>query len=296
MKSYYKPLIFLVSLMLLASCSKQADKNNEPKKIIVEKSETVIMPLKKAEKRETVIKPSNKIEQKAVPAKEILKPTSAKKPQTASISSDTKVLYKINFASVAKKSEEVRKSMEKDGFQFKSDAGSQRKLELTYKNDALNLKGKAGIFGIMLKELDVKGASKIRITWGVNKFPKNASYKNGINNEALMVYVYFGKEKLDSGSLFIPGSPYFLGLFLGENEDVGKSRLGNHFKEGGRFICLGTPQPGETVVSEFDLTKGFKESFGNDKSVPDVSGIALEVETSKSGDSDGFIKSIEFLK
>jgi hypothetical protein len=51
---------------------------------------------------------------------------------------------------------------------------------------------------------------------------------------------------------------------------------------------------GETVTSEFDLDKGFKDCF-NQQTVPFVSGIALEVETSSTGPSKGFIKKIEIL-
>ena len=227
--------------------------------------------------------------------KESIKSISLQQTKTSSSNTDT-VIYEIDFTAAAIKVDDIRSWMETEGFLFKSDADSNKKLELTFKNEALNLKAKAGIFAIMPKELDVVGANKIRITWGINKFPKNASYKNGINNEALMVYVYYGKEKLSSGSIFIPGSPYFIGLFLGENEDVGEIRLGRHFKDSGRFICVATPKVGEIVTSEFDLNKGFNDSFGENKNVPAISGIALEIETSKSGESDSFIKKIEFLK
>ena len=111
-----------------------------------------------------------------------------------------------------------------------------------------------------------------------------------------MVYVYFGDKKLSSDSIFIPDAPYFLGLYLGESDPLNKPFIGKHFKEGGRFICLANPKPGETITSEFNLDKGFKECFGKDKSLPFVSALALEVETSNTGPSIGFIKKIEFLK
>ena len=209
-------------------------------------------------------------------------------------SNNQDVIYTLDFAKASKESQKAREWLEKDGFIFKSDAGSERKINISFKDEALNFKSKAGVFGILLKELNISGANKVRIIWGVNKYPKNASYKNGVNNEALMVYIYFGKEKLDSGSMFIPGSPYFLGLFLGKTEDLNKACIGKHFKEGGRFICVGMPKPGETVVSEFDLSSAFKNSFG--KPAPFISAIALEAETSNSGPADGFIKKIEFLK
>ena len=108
-----------------------------------------------------------------------------------------------------------------------------------------------------------------------------------------MIYVYFGHERLPSGTMFVPSSPYFIGLFPGAEEEIKKPYTGRYFSKGGRFICLANPEPGETITSEFDLDEGFKECFGKDKTVPFISGLALEVETSKTGHSKAFIKKIE---
>jgi hypothetical protein len=148
----------------------------------------------------------------------------------------------------------------------------------------------------MLKsDLNIKNARKARITWGVNTFPKNASYEKGIRNEALMVYVYYGREMLHSGNLFIPKSPYFLGFYLNKSDTIGKCYTGKYFKISGRFVCVGNPAINETVISEFDLEEGFKKAFGKEKTVPSISGIGLEVETTKTGDAKAFIKKIEIL-
>jgi len=136
-------------------------------------------------------------------------------------------------------------------------------------------------------------AKKIKIVWGVENFPKGANYEKHINNEAIMVYVYFGEKKLSSDSIFIPNSPYFIGLFLGKDEKTDTPFIGNHFKQGGRFMCLANPKLNETVRSEFDLDKAFKKCFGEKMDVPPISGIALEVETSNTTPSRAFIKSIE---
>ena len=205
------------------------------------------------------------------------------------------MLYTLDFAKASKDNKDARKWIEKEGFTCKSAASSQSKINFSFKDDALNVKSISGIFGIILKETTIKGATKVRITWGVNKFPKGASYKNGVNNEALMLYVYFGTKKLDSGSMFIPNSPYFIGLFLGEDEDLDKPCIGKHFKEGGRFICVGKPKAGETVTTVFNLKDAFLKCFTKEKSEPEVTAFALEVETSDSGDADAFIKKIEFL-
>ncbi|MCF7790362.1 MAG: hypothetical protein K9M56_00045 [Victivallales bacterium] len=210
--------------------------------------------------------------------------------------SDDNLLYILNFEKASKGDISARKWLTENGFEFKSDAGYQDDIKLTFKNSALNIVSKSGVFGLIIEKRKIQNASKVKITWGVNKFPKGASYKKGINNEAVMIYIYFGKHKLESGSIFIPDSPYFLGLFLGENETLNKPLKGRHFKKGGRFICIGMPGKGKTVVSEFNLNKGFRECFGKDKKVPEISAIAIEVETSDSGNAEAFIKKIEFLR
>lgn len=205
------------------------------------------------------------------------------------------IIYSLDFSRNNK--EDARKWLTEKGFHFKSDASYQSSLAVSFKNESLVLEAKEKLFGLIVNgSLNIKDAKKIKITWGVNKYPKGASYEKGINNEAIMLYVYFGQKKLSSGSMFIPNSPYFTGLYLGETDKLNKPFTGKHFKKGGRFICLGNPKLGETIISEFDINKGFKECFGKNAIVPFVSGIALEVETSRTGTSKSFIKKIDFIK
>ena|SRR5215510_4619618 len=42
--------------------------------------------------------------------------------------------------------------------------------------------------------------------------------RRGSGPKQIMVYIFFGKERHSSGSLFIPNSPYFLALYLCETE------------------------------------------------------------------------------
>jgi hypothetical protein len=79
---------------------------------------------------------------------------------------------------------------------------------------------------------------------------------------------------------------------------VGKGYVGQYFKKGGRYVCLGNPKPGETVTSEYDLISAFKRKYEKDEA-PIISGIALAIDTTKSsggGKARAFIKSIEFLE
>ena len=211
---------------------------------------------------------------------------------TASKAAQEKVLYSIDFSNTLNVSD-IKKWLKKQGFEIKKDPS---KLNIYYDKGSLVFDTKGRIFSYMLKsDQDIKNAKKIRITWGVNSFPKNASYEKGIRNEALMIYVYYGRNFMDSGNIFIPNSPYFLGLYLSNSDTIGKYYRGKHFKDGGRFVCVGNPKANEMVVSEFDLQKGFKKGFGEEKAVPSISGIGLEVETTNTGDAKAFIKKIEIL-
>lgn len=135
----------------------------------------------------------------------------------------------------------------------------------------------------------------VEITWGVNKFPKGANYDKGRRNEAVMFYAFFGTEMIDSGSVFIPNSPYFLALRLCEKEEVGKLHQGGYFHKGGRFICMAHPKPGEVVTTTYDLRSAFKEAFG--KEAPPLTAIGLEFDTTGAGDggkSSSFVQNITF--
>ena len=139
--------------------------------------------------------------------------------------------------------------------------------------------------------------STIRITWGVIKYPTGASYARKINNEALMVYISFGEADVASGHVLIPERPYFIGLFLGQEDQLDTPYQGRYFHEGGRFVCLGHPPPHDTVTSEFVLRTAFQTYF-HKADVPMISGISLGVDTFASGEGGtaaASIHRIEFL-
>jgi hypothetical protein len=130
------------------------------------------------------------------------------------------------------------------------------------------------------------------------KYLEHASYERRVNNEALMLYIFFGQDKIDSGNLLIPALPYFIDLFLGHEEPPNTPYKGRYFHEGGRFVCIGNPHPHETVISAFDLNAAFRTYLRKDD-VPEISGITLGIDTFRSGDSGkaaAYIYSIEFLE
>ena len=146
------------------------------------------------------------------------------------------------------------------GFKLEKDARERRLLQLSVVKDALMLEAKGRLRGFLLNDsLKLEKVSTIRIEWGIIQYPQDVSYARKVNNEALMLYVFFGKERVSSGSVFIPDSPYFIGLFLCDDGQVNFPYKGQYFHTGGRFVCLGQPKPNETIVSEFDLERRVQE-------------------------------------
>ena len=208
-----------------------------------------------------------------------------------------KVNFMIDFSDYEVGS--VEKWLEVKGFRFERDARDRKKLDLEVSERGLILDIRNPMFGIIVNEdVDLEEFTSIRLEWGVLDYPEGASYEKGIRNEALMVIVFFGYDKISSGHFLIPNTPYFIGFFLGREEKAGKSYTGSYFKKSGRYVCLGNPAEGETVISEYNLVDAFKRKYEKDE-VPLISGVALAMDTAKAknqGKARAFIKSIEFLE
>ncbi len=187
--------------------------------------------------------------------------------------------------------------LEQKGFVFERAADNPKKISLSFVDGALQIAALQQTFGLMYKEMEVPGAQSVRLTWGVNDFPDGASYAKGVNNEALMVYVFFGKETMPSGAIYIPDVPYFIGLYLCDADGVDQSYTGRYHEDSGRFVCLERPATGEQMTSEINLAEAFEAYFGKTP-MPTISGFSLEVDTGKSGNdgvASAFIQKIEFL-
>jgi hypothetical protein len=135
-----------------------------------------------------------------------------------------------------------------------------------------------------LKKGHATNYQDIVLKWGVDKFPKGASYAKGNRNEAIMFYAFFGTELIDSGSFIVPDSPYFIAIHLCENDELNKPEKGRFYHEGGRFVCVAHPKPGEVVTTRFNLKKAFQDYFGFN--APPLYGVAFEFDT-KGAPDDG---------
>jgi len=183
-------------------------------------------------------------------------------------------------------------------FELERHADDRDRIELSQDDGGLHVRVKKPSFGLVLHELDLPGARHLELQWGVSDFPDGASYERGIDNEAIMVYVFFGHERLPSGELFIPDSPYFIGFYLcpPDADAVDEPYAGHHYKKTGRYICMAHPDEGEIVSTRVDLEEEFRHSFDR-PFVPVVSGVSIEVDTTDSG-NDGhaaaFIRRMAF--
>ena len=205
--------------------------------------------------------------------------------------------YLIDFSDYQEGS--IEEWLKDKGFEFEQAARDRKKLDLDVDEGGLILEAKSRLRGFISNDsLEPRRYSGVRIEWGVIKYPKGASYEAKVNNEAIQVVIFFGHEKISSGHLVLPNSPYFIGLFLGRDDVLYKAYKGKYYKQGGRFVCMGNPLPGETIISEFDLLYAFRRYFRKDK-VPCISGVALAMDTTASAD-DGravaFVNSLEFFE
>lgn len=210
---------------------------------------------------------------------------------------DEAPLYSLDFADYRPSDGSVRDWLAGRGFDFAKAADDDRKISVSVSDGVLQVDTKKQAFGVIYHEGDVPGATRLRVTWGVDAFPKDVGYEKAVNNEALMIYVFFGREKMPSGSVFIPDVSYFIGFYLCDSDRIDHPYTGRYHHEGGRFVCLAHPGPGETVVSEVDLARDFEAYFGK-TDMPTVSGISLEVDTSNAGDGGkarAFLEKVELL-
>jgi hypothetical protein len=204
-------------------------------------------------------------------------------------------LYQVGFGGYGGGS--VLAWLKGKGFVAKQDADSPAKVVLSIHNDALVLEAKRKALGLLVNETHLPGATRIRIEWGVDAFPQGVSYDKGIRSEPIMIYTFFGKEKQPSGSLVVPDSPYFIGLFLCEDGRTDHPYTGRFFKAGGRYVCAHVVKTGETVVSEFDLGSAAKSYFKL-HSVPPVSGFAIGIDTENAkapATAKSYVKSISYF-
>jgi hypothetical protein len=179
------------------------------------------------------------------------------------------------------------------GFELRLNAAE---LAPRFRNGRLVLETTKEMAGVFVHQLNLPGARRLRVLWGVERYPQGADWGRGVNRLPIAVMVSFGQEKFASGSMFLPDAPYFLGVFLGEKEQENRAYTGMYFKKGGRYFCQPCGlKPGQTVVTEFDLATHFKEQFQQDV-LPPVSSVSFQMNTTDTtGGARAFLSKIELL-
>jgi len=212
-----------------------------------------------------------------------------------SVATAQDVVYHLDFSDYDEGS--VEHWLGSKGFTFKGDADDRRKMEYDVVNDGLVLEATRKARALLLNErVNLDRFDKVRITWRVDRYPLGANYDEGKRSEPIMLIVFFGHERVKSGSLLIPDSPYFIGLFPCKEGTPDKAYTGRYFQKSGRYVCVDQPAEGALNTVEFPLAQAYRDIFQID-ATPLVSGISLSTDSanSKDGRSRAIIASVEFL-
>jgi hypothetical protein len=186
--------------------------------------------------------------------------------------------------------------LQSKGFRLEQDAKNPQKIALVADSRGLAVQTLRPALGLLTNtRMNPNAYSAVEIEWGVAQHPAGASYERRVNNEAIMVHVFFGQQKRSSGSMFAPSLPAFIGLFLCASDRVGFPYVGRYYQEAGRYICVDRAEPQRALTTRFDLRQGFRAAFGSDLREA-ITGFTVAVDTSSSkSPSQAFIKRIAFL-
>ncbi|WP_049780590.1 DUF3047 domain-containing protein [Nitrosococcus halophilus] len=179
------------------------------------------------------------------------------------------------------------------GYELRLDA---KALNPRFNENGLTLSTDGEEAGLFVRKMDVGGASRLRVDWGVERYPEGADWEGGVYRVPIAVMVSFGEEGIESGSFFVPDAPYFISVFLSENAQPGKVYTANYYQKGGRYLCRPcNPPPGKTVSTEIDLDETFRMVFVRSE-VPPITSFSFQMNTEDtSGGARAYIKRIQFL-
>lgn len=183
--------------------------------------------------------------------------------------------------------------LQEHGYELRLDA---KALDPRFSEKGMVLSTDGREAGLFARDLKLPDASRMQVTWGVERYPEGADWENGVYRVPIAVMVSFGDKKISSGSLFVPNAPYFISLFLSENAKPGKAYTANYYPEGGRYFCQPcTPPVGETVTTELALDSAFRNEFGQ-SDVPPITSFSFQMNTKDTrGGAHAYIQSVEFL-
>jgi hypothetical protein len=213
-------------------------------------------------------------------------------PSATLVGAASRVLHRVDFST--QPDGDAVAWLTRQGFAFHLGAHA---LAPRFEQGRLVLETATETAGGFVQALHVPGVRRLRVRWGVERYPQGADWAKGVYRVPIAVMVSFGEDKIASGSLFVPNAPYFLSVFLGEREQEGRAYTARYYQKGGRYFCqpCGVP-PGQTVVTEFDLATQFSEQF-QQPVLPPVSSVGVQMNTTDTtGGARAFLITIELLE
>jgi hypothetical protein len=94
--------------------------------------------------------------------------------------------------------------LKQQGFEFKLDA---ERLNPYFEDHRLVLDTFGEEAGLIVRKLRIIGAKRIRITWGVDRYPQGANWAKGIFRVPIAVMISFGEEKMAVATFVLPVRP-----------------------------------------------------------------------------------------
>ena len=207
------------------------------------------------------------------------------------VGASSRVLYRVDFSQ--QPDGDAVAWLKQQGFAFHLHAND---LAPRFERGRLVLETAKETAGVLVQKLHVPGVRRLRVRWGVDRYPRGADWTKGVYRVPIAVMVSFGEDKMASGSMLIPDAPYFLSVFLGEHEQEGRAYTARYFTKGGRYFCQPCGvKPGQTVVTEFDLATHFTEQFQHSV-LPPVSSLSVQMNTTDTtGGARAFLITVELL-
>jgi hypothetical protein len=193
------------------------------------------------------------------------------------------------------------KPLEAAGFIIKKDNGS---VQRTIENGRLYLRPEKNKLFIAVKQFSpALEIDSVRIYWGVDSFPKDANWDEGIKREAICVGITMDTDWKPKKEYIVPilnigkcpSLPSFL-LVLTENKPNKRYYKGNVCKAANRFGCTHyNKNIGSITKSIISVKQDFKNAFGVDLDGPIVA-VTIEIDArGLKGKVESFIERIDFV-
>jgi hypothetical protein len=213
-------------------------------------------------------------------------------PSATMVGAPNRVIYRVDFST--QPDGDAVAWLKRQGFEFHLRA---HELAPRFQQGRLVLETATETAGVFVQKLTVPGVRRLRVRWGVDRYPQGADWAKGVYRVPIAVMVSFGEDKMDSGSMLVPNAPYFLSVFLGAHEQEGRAYTARYYTKGGRYFCQPCGvTPGQTVTTDFDLEAHFTEQFQHTV-LPPVSGVSVQMNTTDTtGGARAFLIHIELLE